>query len=319
MSDQTQRVWRAGPVTLVLVSAFALAAGVIVPVLAYLIYKNGSALWLPALLILLTVLALLYAWRFGFHPRLRVTEQTVEVINPFRRHSFDWNDITVVAPGENGLLIGSEDDAAEAWCVQKSNFASRRGRVTRADRIANQLLDVVELYDPPFELEEPGLRIRRARPEESRLLTRLEREACQHALAHVFPPEQYPYPTAAVTRRWREVLRSPRAHTYLLELSDGPVGYICFDVDTVRHLGVVPSQTRRGYGTALLEFACMEIYGGGSREALCWVLTDNHAARAFYRALGWTETGERRNSEYPPHPQSLQMMRRNPHAPRRSL
>ena len=146
MSDHTERVWRAGPATLVVVSAFTLAAAVIVPVLAYLIYRNGSAPWLPALLILLTVLALLYAWRFGFHPRLRVTDQNVEIINPFRRHSFAWNDITVIAPGENGLLIGSDDDAAEAWCIQKSNFASRRGRATRADRIANQLLDVVDRH-----------------------------------------------------------------------------------------------------------------------------------------------------------------------------
>jgi hypothetical protein len=97
MSDHTERVWRAGPATLVVVSAFTLAAAVIVPVLAYLIYRNGSAPWLPALLILLTVLALLYAWRFGFHPRLRVTDQNVEIINPFRRHSFAWNDITVIA------------------------------------------------------------------------------------------------------------------------------------------------------------------------------------------------------------------------------
>ena len=71
MRDQTRRVWRAGPVTLVLVSIFALAAGVVIPILAYLIYQNGSTLWLPALLIVLTVLALLYAWRFGFHPRLQ--------------------------------------------------------------------------------------------------------------------------------------------------------------------------------------------------------------------------------------------------------
>jgi ribosomal protein S18 acetylase RimI-like enzyme len=320
MSDPTQRVWRAGPVTLVLVAAFALAAGIVIPVLAYLIYKNGSALWLPAILILLTVLVLLYAWRFGFHPRLRVTDQNVEIINPFRRHKFQWNDITVIAPGENGLLIGSEDDAVEAWCVQKSNFASRRGRLTRADRIANQLLDVVELYDPPLEMEEEtGLRIRRARPGESRLLTQLERAASEHALAHIFPPEQYPYPTTEVERRWRHVLRSPVMHTYVLELRDGPVGYVAFDSNTVHHLAVAPDQTRRGYGSALLEFACMEIYGGGAREAFCWVLTDNHAARAFYKALGWTETGERRNSEYPPHPQSLQMMHRNRHVPRRSL
>jgi ribosomal protein S18 acetylase RimI-like enzyme len=319
MSDQTRRVWRAGPVTLVLVSAFALAAGVIIPVLAYLIYRNGSALWLPVLLISLTVLALLYAWRFGFHPQLRVTDRSVEIINPFRRHSFQWNDITVIAPGENGLLIGSEDDAAEAWCVQKSNFASQRGRLTRADRIANQLLDVVELYDPPFEIEEIGVRIRRARPDESKLLTQLERAASEHALAQIFPPEQYPYPTASVTQRWRHLLTDRLMHAYLLELSDAPVGYVAFDADTVHHLGVVPEQTRRGYGSALLEFACMEIYAGAAREAYCWVLTDNHAARAFYRALGWTETGERRNSEYPPHPQCLQLMRRNPHAPRRSM
>jgi ribosomal protein S18 acetylase RimI-like enzyme len=301
------------------VSAFALAAGIIIPILAYLIYKNGSALWLPALLILLTMLALLYAWRFGFHPRLRVTEQKVEIINPFRRHSFEWNDITVIAPGENGLLIGSQEDAAEAWCVQKSNFASRRGRLTRADRIAGQLLDVVELYDPPFRNEENGLRIRRARPDESRLLTQLERAASEAALAHVFPPEQYPYPTSAVSRRWRQVLRDPFMQTYLLELPDGPVGYVAFDAETVHHLGIVPDSTRRGYGSSLLELACMEIYAGGAREAYCWVLADNHAARAFYRALGWTETGERRESEYPPHPQCLHLTRRNPHAPRRSL
>ena len=319
VNDQTRRVWRAGPVTLLLVSGCGIAGGVIIPILAYLIYQNGSALWLPAVLLVLTVLALLYVWRFGLHPRLRVTDENVEIINPFRRYSFDWDDITVIAPGENGLLIGSEDGAAEAWCVQKSNFASRRGRLTRADRIANQLLDIVELYDPPLENKESGLRIRRARPDESRLLTRLERAASEEALAHIFPPSQHPYPTSAVARRWRRVLHDRLMHTYLLEVRDSPVGYVAFDGDTVHHLGIVPEERRRGYGSALLEFACMEIFAGRVPEAFCWVLTDNHVARAFYRAQGWIETGERRRSEYPPNPQALQMTHRNTHAPRRSL
>ena len=73
-----------------------------------------------------------------------------------------------------------------------------------------------------------------------------------------------------------------------------PVGFVAFDDDTVLHLGVVPDQTRRGYGSALLEFASLEIFAGGAREASLWVLADNEAARAFYRAHGWTETGERR-------------------------
>ena len=42
VSDQTRRVWRAGPVTLLLVSAFALVAGVVIPILAYLIYRNDG-------------------------------------------------------------------------------------------------------------------------------------------------------------------------------------------------------------------------------------------------------------------------------------
>lgn len=318
MGDQNLRVWRAGPATLVLVSIFALVAGIVIPVLAYLVYKNGSSPWLPGLLVVLTALALLYAWRFGFHPRLKVSDQTVEIINPFRRHNFDWADITVIAPGENGLLIGSEDEAAEAWCVQKSNLASRRGRLTRADRIADDLLDVLDLHDPPLENEETGVRIRRARPDEGRLLTHLERAASEDALAHIFPPQHYPYPVSDVARRWRQVLRSGLTHTYLLEVRESPVGYVAFDAETVHHLGVVPDHTRRGYGTTLLEFACMEIYAGGARDALCWVLTDNHTARAFYRALGWSETGDRRRSEFPPNPQSLQMTRKNPYPPRRS-
>jgi ribosomal protein S18 acetylase RimI-like enzyme len=321
MSDRpvVGREWRASPATLVLVTAFGLAAGVVIPILAYRIYRNGNTLWIPALLVLLAVLALLYAWRFGFHPRLRVTDQIVEVVNPFRRYGFEWDDITVIAPGENGLLIGSEDDAVEVWCVQKSNRAIRSGRLTRADRIANQLLDVVELHDPPFENEENGVRIRRARPDESRLLARLERAASEAALAHIFPPRQYPYPISAVIRRWSQLLRDRRIHAYVLEVHDSPVGYVAFDGDTVHHLGVAPDHTRRGYGSTLLEFACMEIFAGGTREAFCWVLAENHAARAFYRTLGWIETGGRRNSEYPPYPESLQMMRKNPHPPRRSL
>ena len=318
MRDQNARVWRAGRATLVLVSIFAGAVGIIIPILAYLIYRNGSALWLPALLLLLTVLALLYAWRFGFHPQLRVNSQTVEVINPFRRHSFDWDEVTLITPGENGLLIGSEDGAAEAWCVQKSNIATRQGRHTRADRIADELLDLWDLHDPPMEIKETGVRIRRARPDESRLLTQLERTASEGALAYIFPPQQYPYPVDAVAERWQQVLRNRLTHSYLLEVHHSPIGYVAFDSETVHHLGVVPDHTRRGYGSTLLEFACMEIYDGGARDAFCWVLTDNHAARAFYRALGWHETGERTKSEFPPHPQLLQMARKNPHAPRRS-
>ena len=73
-----------------------------------------------------------------------------------------------------------------------------------------------------------------------------------------------------------------------------PVGFVAFNDDTVLHLGVVPHQTRRGYGSALLEFASLEIFAGGESEASLWVLVGNEAARAFYRSHRWTDTADRR-------------------------
>ncbi len=318
MTDPTRRSWRASAATLVVVWCFAVLAGLAVPALAYLIYREEGTPWIPLGLAVLTVLALVYAWRFGLHPRLQATETGVVVTNPFRRRFFDWDEITLIAPGENGLIVGSQDELAEAWCVQKSNSAARRGRFTRADRVAHELLDILDLHDPPLEDEQTGLRIRRARPDESRLLTRLERAASEDALGHIFPPERFPYPVTAVTRRWRRLLHDRRTRVYLLELADEPVGFVAFDSAVIAHLGVLPHHGRRGYGSALLEFASREIFDGGGSEASLWVLTGNEAARRFYRSHHWVDTEDRRTSEYPPKPEERRMTRRNPAAPRRS-
>ena len=111
MSDQPRRVWRAGRPGLILVGLFATVAGVAIPVLAYLIYRSEGTPWIPALLIGLTLLALVYAWRFGLHPRLVATDRGIEVVNPLRHSTLEWDDITVIAPGENGLVIASEEQS----------------------------------------------------------------------------------------------------------------------------------------------------------------------------------------------------------------
>ena len=88
--------------------------------------------------------------------------------------------------------MASDDQIAEAWCVQKSTGATKKGRLARADRIASSLLDTLELYHPPITDEETGLRIRRARPHESAVLTRIERAASKAGLAHIFPADKFP-------------------------------------------------------------------------------------------------------------------------------
>jgi ribosomal protein S18 acetylase RimI-like enzyme len=317
MTVSTRRVWRAAPLTLTLVWTFTVVAAVSVPVLAYVIYSLRGDVWLPTLLCALTLLTVVYAWRFGLHPLLRATDEGVVIRNPFRTQQFLWEDITLVAAGLDGLVIGTEDEEAEAWCIQKSSYATKRGRRTRADRVVAELLDLLDQHNPPVEHVGSGRRIRRARPDESRLLTRMERAASEAGLSHVFPPETYPYPTAEVAQRWQRLLRDRLTRVHILDVADKPVGFVAFSSDTVLHLGVVPDQMRRGHGSALLEYAVGEMFLRRVGSATLWVLTDNLAARSLYRSLGFSETEQRRRCEFPPFPEELQMVRTNPAAPRR--
>ena len=305
----SRRVWRAAPATLAAVVVLAVLAAAAVAGLAYLIHRRDGSPWIPGALGLLALLVLLYAWRFGLHPRLVADDDGVHVRNPFSARSFAWDDITLVAPGENGLVVGSHDGVAEAWCVQKSVFSLRRGRFTRADAVAHELIDELELRDPPLEDAETGLRIRRARPDESRLLTRIERSASEEHLEHLFPPEEHPYPVREVTERWRRLLHDPAARVFVLVLADEEeaLGYVAFAGEEVLHLGVVPHRTRLGYGSALLEFAVREMYDGGETEAGAWVLAGDAGATAFFVSHGWAGSGQRRPCRYPPHPEELRM------------
>lgn len=317
MDGRDRRVWRAAPGTLAVVIVFMVVAAVPVPLLAYLIWADDRGWATPALLAALSLVALGYAWRFGLHPRLRAEPTGVTVVNPFSVHRFSWPDLRVIAPGENGLVLATVDARAEAWCVQKSNRATRKGRLTRADRITGELFELLEEHDPPLEDEATGLRIRRARPDEGRVLTRLERAASEESLRQLSPSDSHPYPVVEVTRRWRRLLRDPQVRVVVLEKDDEPVGFVAFDGTAVRHLGVDPEHTRRGYGTALVEYATTEIFDGGASQAALWVPEGDDVARAFYRSLGWTETTDRRPSELPGAPKELRMERRNPTAPRR--
>ncbi len=312
-----RQTWRAAPLTLAVVIAFLVISVVVIPVLAYLIYQRQHGYVLPSVLIALTVAVVLYAWRFGLHPRIVADDREVTVVNPFRKNRFGWDELRVVFPGQNGLVIASARTRTEAWCVQKSNTATRRGRYTRADAVAADLLELADAHDPAAQEGDDGLRIRRARPDEVRRLARMERAASEAALEHIFPPEDYPYPIDEIARRWRRLLRNPRVEVRVLDAFDAPVGYLAYDDERVRHLGIVPQQSGQGFGSRLLAHACDEIFAGGAEQSTLWVLEENNRAREFYRHRGWTETDERRECEFPPYPAELRMVRPNPSVPRR--
>ncbi|HEU4513791.1 MAG TPA: GNAT family N-acetyltransferase [Nocardioidaceae bacterium] len=143
-------------------------------------------------------------------------------------------------------------------------------------------------------------------------LAELERDANLVGLAHVFPPERYPFPFDAVLTRWRLVLDDPTAVVLVLDDEDRNrlAVYVAYDDATVRHVAVHPDRWGEGLATAGMEAAVAGMAARGTTEAHLWVLAENHRARRLYERLGWTAVEDRREAPWPPHPVEIRYLRR---------
>ncbi|HEX5769455.1 MAG TPA: GNAT family N-acetyltransferase [Nocardioidaceae bacterium] len=142
-------------------------------------------------------------------------------------------------------------------------------------------------------------------------LAELERAANVVGLAHVFPPERFPFPFDAVLARWRLVLDDPAAVVLVLDEAeeDRLAVYVAYDDSTLRHIAVHPDRWGEGLATAGMTEATRAMARRGSHEAFLWVLEENHRARRLYERLGWVPTDDRREAPWPPHPMEVSYVR----------
>lgn len=149
--------------------------------------------------------------------------------------------------------------------------------------------------------------IRRARPDESETLLRIQREAAVTAFAHIFPPDRYPFPDDGVRVQWQEALDDPEIEIYVAEIFDAgfdgePAGCVAVGYGFLRNLYVLPEQQGTGLGSTLHDHALERLRDLGFDEAKLWTLEGNHGARRFYERRGWSLNGETREVPFPPNP-----------------
>jgi GNAT superfamily N-acetyltransferase len=144
--------------------------------------------------------------------------------------------------------------------------------------------------------------IREARPEEAETLAAIQRDASLTALAHIFPPERYPFPLDAVRERWHEAVADPDLTVLVSELDGTVVGVAGCRDEWLDGLYVLPSSWRRGVGRELHDEVLNRLRERGSALCHLWVLEHNDRARRFYERLGWRENGDTRVVPFPPHP-----------------
>lgn len=75
-----------------------------------------------------------------------------------------------------------------------------------------------------------------------------------------------------------------RENVLVARQGDAVAGFIAIHQDWLNHLYIAPPYWRRGIGATLLKAASKEL-----SELQLWTFQQNHAARAFYAAQGFTE------------------------------
>jgi GNAT superfamily N-acetyltransferase len=144
--------------------------------------------------------------------------------------------------------------------------------------------------------------IREARPDEAVVLAAIQRDASLAALAHVFPPELYAYPSDEVTQRWEEFLADDGVTVLVAEEDGAPTGVAGCRSEWLDGLYVLPQWWSRGVGRALHDEVLDRLRADGCERCHLWVLEDNERARRFYERLGWAENGTSRVVPFPPNP-----------------
>ncbi|MFL5909843.1 MAG: GNAT family N-acetyltransferase [Gaiellaceae bacterium] len=139
------------------------------------------------------------------------------------------------------------------------------------------------------------------RADESALVD-LQRRASLTAYAHIFPPEQFPYPLAATKARWNELLSDRPRDVFIAQIGGLIAGVVVVVDDTIQSLFVDPDRWRGGIGSALMDQACNRIAESGHAVARLWVMEPNLNARSFYESAGWSADGRSEASSFPPHP-----------------
>jgi GNAT superfamily N-acetyltransferase len=151
-----------------------------------------------------------------------------------------------------------------------------------------------------------GLTIRPARPDDVDALLTIQREASVGAFAHVYPPEQYPYPNEAILRLWHETLANREVEVHVAEVDSEPAGVVSIRDEFLSQLYVLPAHQGKGVGSALHDHALERLRERGVGRAKLWTLAENDAGRRFYERRGWELTDATRVVPYPPRPLDVQ-------------
>ncbi|MGC4111255.1 MAG: GNAT family N-acetyltransferase [Nocardioides sp.] len=144
--------------------------------------------------------------------------------------------------------------------------------------------------------------LRRATPSDAAGVAAVYVASWNDGFGDLMPPQVC---DARQVARWERDLDEDRVQWWVALAADTVVG-LCGtrpsrdpvepglgELDTI---AVAPSAWRQGVGRRLMSAAVDDLVAAGYREAILWTLADYGQGAAFYRATGWRDAAEVRDS-----------------------
>jgi RimJ/RimL family protein N-acetyltransferase len=147
--------------------------------------------------------------------------------------------------------------------------------------------------------------VRQATTQDLGALLDVQEDGAVTGLAHIFPQDAYPFPRATLQQRWRDELDDSDTRVYVSVDGGGAViGFAAIRGNELLHFGTAVRTWGTGTAQALHAVVLEELSRttrAGCNRLVLRVFEKNIRARRFYVKLGWTETGRRSRSSFPPH------------------
>ncbi|MFD1504303.1 GNAT family N-acetyltransferase [Georgenia yuyongxinii] len=130
-----------------------------------------------------------------------------------------------------------------------------------------------------------------------------------HGLSDVFPQDAYPFPRDDVAHRWQQEMATPGIDCYVVLLDSTVVGFAAIRGDEFLHFGIAIEHWGTGIARTAHDAVLNRMRSRGIQRAWLTVFTGNGRGRRFYEKLGWSPTGDRTHSSFPPYPELLRYER----------
>ncbi|ACZ30634.1 GCN5-related N-acetyltransferase [Xylanimonas cellulosilytica DSM 15894] len=128
-------------------------------------------------------------------------------------------------------------------------------------------------------------------------------------LADVFPQDAYPFPRDDISARWLGEIADPAIQCFVVDVDGVVQGFAAIRGDEFLHFGVTVEQWGSGLARRAHDEVLARMRHAGVRTAWLRVFAGNGRGRRFYENLGWTLTGERSLTSFPPYPELLHYAR----------